>query len=80
MLGIVVLILALAFAPGLKQAVEVTMNTENFDCGNSSISSFDKVSCTAIDLFTFEYVASLIFIALSIITGIVIVKVRSKNE
>ena len=80
MLGIVVLILALAFAPGLKQAVEETRNPSNMDCGNSSISNFQKAACVGVDLITFEYVGGLLFIALSIITGIVVVRVRRRNE
>lgn len=55
MLAIVILILALAFAPVLKQFTEEARapNTDSsvgLDCANSSISNFDKAVCTSIDV------------------------------
>ena len=80
MLGIVVLILALAFAPGIKQSVELAMSPAHMDCNNVSISDFQKAACIGTDLITFEYVGGLLFIALAIITGIVVVRIKAKNE
>lgn len=55
MFAIVVLLLALAFAPILKQFTEDAMASDTtdsigLDCANSSISNFDKATCTAVDV------------------------------
>ena len=60
MVGIVVIILALAFAPGIKTQVDTIRNSDNLDCSNSSISDFDKVTCTAADLTIFYFVIGVI--------------------
>lgn len=71
-LGIVIIILALAFAPILKQFVTDAMNpsTENsigLDCNNASISDFDKANCVAVDLSQFTFIMTLISIGLAIL-------------
>ena len=55
MLGVTIIILALAFAPVLKQfnddARNVTSNTQvGLDCNNASISDFNKAQCQIQDL------------------------------
>lgn len=79
MIGITVIILALAFAPGIKQSVELAMNPSNMDCANVSISDFDKTACIGTDLLTPAYIGGLIFIAISIISGAIFVKLRRKQ-
>ncbi len=67
MLGMVIIILALALAPVLQDTVNTAMNSSSgdtfgLDCGNESISNFDKAGCLAVDLGWFYYIGSLIFI------------------
>lgn len=67
MLGIVIIVLALALATPIKERVEEAMNPSNLDCGNSSISNFDKGACLVADLTMFHFIAALIIIAGAII-------------
>jgi hypothetical protein len=67
MVGIVVVILALALAFPTRQAVDTTMNQTTDDalgmnCSNTSISSFDKIACYAADLTPFYFIGSLLMI------------------
>jgi hypothetical protein len=55
MLGILVFVLAYAFAPGLTSTVNNVMNHTfqgelQLDCDNSSINEFQKGSCLLVDL------------------------------
>ena len=55
MLGVVVLILALAFADPLREFIDTarspsTDNSVGLDCANSSISDFDKANCAMLDI------------------------------
>ncbi len=55
MLGIVIVLLALAFADPLRETIDTarapsTGDSVGLDCGNSSISDFDKANCTMVDL------------------------------
>lgn len=74
MLGLVILILALALAPSVT---EFSSNAQNetyqgnpaLNCSNTSISNFDKAACYAVDLNPFYFIGSLIFIAGAIISA-----------
>lgn len=74
MLVVVIIILALSFAPTLKILTETAMNTENLDCDNSSISNFDKLGCLGVDIGTSYFIIGLIFIAGLIITARIIIE------
>lgn len=67
MLGITVLILALAFAPVLKQFVEDASGSESLDCDNSSISYFDQSACIVADVSIFGFIGGLIFLVGAIV-------------
>ena len=82
MLGILVLVLALALAGPVKEVVDSTRNQSTsvlytnqsesnpgLDCTNSSISNFDKGACLVSDLSLFQFIGGLIFIAGAIITA-----------
>ena len=73
MLGVTIIILGLAFAPGIKTQVDDARNTSNMDCENSSISSFDKVACVATDLTIPLIIGVIIFIG----GAVIIAKVTS---
>jgi hypothetical protein len=73
MLGMVIIILALALAPAVSQFTNSAMNetsgdTYGLDCNNESISNFDKAACLAVDLNLFYFIGALIFIGGFIIT------------
>ena len=74
MLGVVVIILALALAPAGKQVIGSAMNVTvgdsiGMDCGNSSISNFQKAACVVTDFSLFYFFGGLIFVAGTIIVG-----------
>ncbi len=69
MIGIVIIVLALAFAPPLKTQIDITRGANGLDCSNSSISTFDQATCIVTDLNMFYFVGGLIFIAGTVIMG-----------
>jgi len=69
MIGIVIIVLALAFAPGLKLQIDSTRGADGLDCSNDSISTFDKATCIVIDLNMFYFIGGLIFIAGAVMMG-----------
>ena len=74
MLGMVIIILALALAPAAQDFITSAMNESSgdaigLDCTNESISSFDKAACIATDLTLFYFVGILIFIGGLVITA-----------
>jgi len=77
MLGVVVLVLAMAFAFPVKQTTDIARNntdgdTLGMDCGNSSISNFQKGACMVTDISIFYFIGGLIVIAGSNITAKII--------
>ncbi len=73
-LGLLIIILALALAPVVKNLTDGARNetsgdTVGLDCDNDSISNFDKGACVATDLTLFYFIGSLIFIGGLIITS-----------
>jgi len=68
MLAITIIILALALAPVLKENSDIARNvttgdTIGLDCSNSSISTFDKANCMAVDMFNPYFIGFLILLA-----------------
>ena len=77
MIAIVFIISALAFAPAIKQFNDDARNSTTdervgLDCSNSSISTFDKANCIAVDMFNPYFIGFLVFFAGAIITAKVI--------
>ena len=77
MIGLTLLILALALAPAVAEQTNTARNATNgdllgLDCTNSSISSFDKAACVATDLSLPYFIGGLIFIAGAFITAKII--------
>lgn len=76
MIGLVILVLALALAPSVQQATQSARNgtqdiwngtdytsSSGLNCSSSTISIFDKSACIATDLNLFYFIGGLIFIA-----------------
>lgn len=72
MVGLTILILALALAPAVRQQVDEARNPDNLDCSNDSISNFQKAGCYVADLTIFHFIGGLIFIAGMVITARII--------
>lgn len=62
MLGVVIIILALALAGPVKSFVDTARNSDNLDCDNAGISNFDRAACVVADLTLFHFIGGLIFI------------------
>ena len=78
MLAITVIVLALSLAFPVKEIVDdarglgPTDVNQTLDCGNSSISTFDKGACIVADLSIFHFIGGLIFLAGAILTAKII--------
>lgn len=79
MIAVVLIILALALAPMVKNRTDNARNLtieeggiNGLDCSNSSISNFNKTSCIAVDMTQFLFIGIVIFIAGAIITAKII--------
>lgn len=66
MLGITIIILILAIAPAIREQTDDARSSENMDCGNASISDFDKVACISADLNLFLFVGIALFIGIAV--------------
>jgi len=76
MLGLVVLLLAVALAGPLSERITAVRNTTydsgtstGMDCANVSISNYQKAACTATDVTIFYFIGAMIFIAGAIIVA-----------
>jgi hypothetical protein len=74
MLGTVIIILAFALAPVLKESNDIAMNSTDsdslgLDCSNQSISDFNKAGCVATDMTTPLFIATLIGLGLVVIAA-----------
>lgn len=75
MIGVCVIILALSFAPIVKDFNDNARNTTTWDgangldCSNVSISDFQNAGCIANDITTSSFVGILIAIGLAVIMG-----------
>lgn len=74
MVGLVLIILALALAPAISQFTTAAMNishgdTVGLNCSYDNISNFDKAACVATDLTLFYFIAFLIFLAGAVVTA-----------
>lgn len=52
MMAVVIIILALSFAPANKQVVDTAMDSNNLNCTNPSLDNFNKANCVATDLIS----------------------------
>jgi hypothetical protein len=75
MVGMVVLLLALALAPAISDFTQDAMNvTDGDDIGlncsyTANISNFDRAACIAVDLSLFYFIGFLICLAGAIVTA-----------
>jgi len=74
MLGLVIIILALALAPVGQEFVNNAMNASTsdmigLDCSNASISNFDKGTCVITDFSVAYFFGGLIFIGGAVVAA-----------
>lgn len=74
MLGLTIIILALALAPSVQSFVNDAMNPTvgdliGLDCDNESISNFDKGTCVITDFSSFYIIGSFILIGGAVIVA-----------
>jgi len=77
MIGIVVLILALALAPAVKQSTDLARNDSTdssigLNCSSDTISDFDKATCVATDITLPYFIGFLLLFAGAIVVGRII--------
>ena len=70
MLAVTIFIIAFALAPSINSSVDAGRTTA--DCGNASIDTSQKVTCTTLDLQKPYIFFSLLGIAGAILTGVLI--------
>lgn len=73
-LAVTIIILALAFAPVVKQFADDARNSSSdtrvgLDCSNTSISNFDKANCVAVDSLNPYFVGFLLLFAGALIAA-----------
>ena len=74
MLGLIIIVLALALAPAVSQFTTSAMNASSgdvigLDCDNVSIDNFMKATCVATDMTLFYFIGILIAIAGAVVTA-----------
>ncbi len=74
MIGLTFLLLALYLAPALQETIKIarnesSTNTIGLDCGNESISNFDKGACVVSDISLPYFVGFLLFAAGAVTVG-----------
>lgn len=76
MLGVVIIILAMAFAGPIKKFTDNAQNKTSeiggMDCSNESISNFDKLNCLSTDLSLPYFIGALLAIGGIILTAKII--------
>jgi len=77
MLGVLIIFLGLALGPSLQKITDDTMNatsgdTLGLDCTNTSISTFDKLTCNAVDITLPYFIGTVILIGGLIVTAKII--------
>lgn len=78
MIGICVIILALAFAPVVNEFNDDARNTTasdgnvGLDCANTSISDFQNAACISNDITSASFVGLLLALGLAIVVGKVV--------
>lgn len=73
MIALTLIVLALGLAFPVKESIDIARNSNNLNCTNSTISTFDKGACIVADLTIFHYIGGLIFIAGMIVAAKVII-------
>jgi len=69
MITVTIIVLALALAPAIKETTDGVRNETYMDCGNTSISDFDKAACVSTDLSSVYFIGGLITLAGAVALG-----------
>ncbi len=69
MIMMTIIVLIMGTAPAGQDVLNLTMSSDNMDCDNSSISTFDRTACVAVDMGMFYFLIGLIAIAFAVFVG-----------
>lgn len=68
MLGMLIIVLGIAFATPIKQVIDDSMNSNELTC-SSPASDFDQALCWTLDILKFAYTGFVVFIGLAIMVA-----------
>lgn len=69
MVAVMIFIVAVIFIEPIKDFVIIARNTDNLDCGNSSISTGNRLTCILVDMYLFYFFGILLAAAGSFVVG-----------
>ncbi|KKN18649.1 hypothetical protein LCGC14_0953640 [marine sediment metagenome] len=69
MIMMAIIVLIVGSAPAGQAVLNQTMHSTGMDCDNSSISTFDRTACVAVDMGMFYFLIGLIAIAFAVFFG-----------
>jgi hypothetical protein len=69
MIAIMVFIIAVNFITPIKDVVTQARSSSNLDCDNTSITTGNRMTCIAVDLYLFNFIGIAIFGGLAYIIG-----------
>jgi len=69
MMMMAIIVLIMGVAPAGQDVLNLTMSSDNMDCDNSSISTFNKTACVAVDMGMFYFLIGLIALAFAVFVG-----------
>ncbi|KKM72723.1 hypothetical protein LCGC14_1417670 [marine sediment metagenome] len=69
MMMMAIIVLIMGVAPAGQDVLNLTMSSDNMDCDNSSISTFDKTACVAVDMGMFYFLIGLVALAFAVFVG-----------
>lgn len=72
MLAVVLFLLGMALATPLKEVVSESMNSDELNCSNPSISNQNKAVCTSLDLFNPVFIGFIFGLGGAVIGGIAV--------
>ncbi len=69
MLAIMLFIGAVAVSKPIVDVTNNVMNVSNLDCSNSTITKYEKATCTIVDMGAFYFIGTLIAMSIAFISG-----------
>jgi uncharacterized membrane protein len=76
MVGLIIIVLALALAPATTNFSATAMNNSSdnsgLNCSDTTISNYDKGACVVVDLYSAYFIGALIFIGGAILISKII--------
>lgn len=74
MLGVVIMVLALAFANPIKLVISSVTNTDSLNCTNTTLIMSDKAACVATDSILPLFVGFVLFLGGAVLVAKVLIQ------